>query len=107
MAHELPPLFERIRRLLDPRSSDPGKPLLTEMEHTLTDGYARALELEGERLRIERQIGELTHQIDGLEQVGELRRLADGLRRADDELMRLRDLLAELQREVESARAAA
>jgi predicted nuclease with TOPRIM domain len=107
MAPELSTLLQQIRGLIDARRADPGKPLLTEMEHTLTDGYARALELEGERLRIERRIGELTHQIDGLEQVGELRRLADGLRRADDELMRLRDLLTELQREVESVRAAA
>ena len=35
--------------------ADPSVPVLTELEHTLTDGYARALALEGERLRIERQ----------------------------------------------------
>jgi hypothetical protein len=106
MTRELP-LRERIRTLLESRSSDPGKPLLTEMEHTLTDGYARALELERERLRLERRIGELTHQIDGPEQVGELRRLAEDLRSADDELGNLRDMLAGLQRAVESARTAA
>jgi hypothetical protein len=107
MGHEYPSLVERIHRLLDPRGGDPDKPLLTEMEHTLTDGYARALELESERLRLERRIGELTHGIEGLEQLGELRRLADGIRHADDELAGLRDLLAALQRRVDSARAAA
>ena len=43
---DLAPLLERITTLLKNRSADPGKPLVTEMEDTLTDGYARALELE-------------------------------------------------------------
>jgi hypothetical protein len=104
MAHDLVP---RIRRLLDLRSPDPRSPLLTEMEHTLTDGYARALELEGERLRLERRIGELAHRIDGPDEAGELRALAQRLRSADDDLASLRDLLGALQRQVDDARAAA
>jgi hypothetical protein len=107
MRHELLLLLERIRHLLDPRGADPGEPLLTEMENTLTDGYARALELEGERLRLERRIGALTHQIDGPEQIGELRSLANRLRSADDDLASLRDLLSALQQQVDAARAAA
>jgi hypothetical protein len=43
---DLAPLLERISRLLKNRSADPGKPLVTEMEDTLTDGYERALHLE-------------------------------------------------------------
>jgi hypothetical protein len=93
--------------LLAPHRTDPSEPLLTDMEHTLTDGYARALELEGERLRLERQIGELAHRLEGLDQVGELRGLAERLRNADDDLAGLRDLLVALQRQVDAARAAA
>ena len=50
---DLAPLLERITGLLRNRPADPGKPLVTEMEDTLTDGYARALQLESERLRLE------------------------------------------------------
>jgi hypothetical protein len=107
MGHDLASLVSRVRSMLDPRSPDPGQPLLTEMEHTLTDGYARALELEGERLRLERQIGELAHRIDGPDEAGELRMLAQRLRNADEDLASLRDLLGELQRRVEAERAAA
>jgi|SRR5436190_24206356 len=107
MSLELAPLIARISNMLNPRSADPGPPLLTEMEHTLTDGYARALELEGERMRVERRIAELAHRIDGPEQAGELRGLAERLRSADDDLANLRDLLGALQRRVESERAAA
>jgi hypothetical protein len=77
------------------------------MEHTLTDGYARALEIEGERLRLERQIADLAHQIHGPEEAGELRLLAERLRTADDDLASLRDLLTALQRRVDAERAAA
>lgn len=107
MGHELAPLLQRIRRLLDPREADPGKRHLTEMEHTLTDGYAYALALEGERMRLERRIGELTRRIDRVEQVGELRSLAARMRTADDDLAILRDLLGALQRQVDAARAVA
>jgi predicted nucleic acid-binding Zn-ribbon protein len=77
------------------------------MEHTLTDGYARALQLEAERLRLERRIADLAHRIDGQEHADELRALAQRLRSADDDLAVLRDLLTELQRRVEAQRAAA
>ena len=107
MGRDLPALLERIRSQLDVRGADPAKPLLTEMEHTLTDGYARALELEAERLRIERRIGELAHRLDGPEEAKELRGLAMRLRATDEDLAGLRDALAALQRHVDAARAAA
>jgi hypothetical protein len=100
------PLLERITSLLKNRSADPGKPLVTEMEDTLTDGYARALELEGERLRLERRIGHLAHRVDGPEQADELRALAGRLRDVDIELDRLRGQLGALQRHLEQTRAA-
>jgi hypothetical protein len=91
MSHDLASLVQRIRTLLEPRGADPTTPLLTAMEHTLTDGYARALGLEGERLRLERRIGDLAHRLDS----------------ADDDLATLRDALAPLQERVDAARAAA
>ncbi|MEO8290438.1 MAG: hypothetical protein ABI649_05515 [Gaiellaceae bacterium] len=101
------PLLERIAKLLTHRSTDPGKPLVTEMEHTLTDGYARALELESERLRLERQIGQLAHQISSLDEADELKDLAGRLRDTDTELAGLRDRLEALQKRFDETRAAA
>jgi hypothetical protein len=99
-------LADRIRSLLE-QGADPSVPVLTELEHTLTDGYAEALRLEGERLRLERRIGELAHGVNGREQADELRDLAERLRSADEDLASLRGLLQLLQRRVEAARAAA
>jgi ABC-type phosphate transport system auxiliary subunit len=104
---DLAPLLERITGLLKNRSADPGKPLVTEMEDTLTDGYARALQLESERLRLERQIGELAHSVDGREQADELKALAGRLRDVDAELDGLRTQLGALQKHLEETRAAA
>jgi hypothetical protein len=104
---DLAPLLERISRLLKNRSADPGKPLVTEMEDTLTDGYARALQLEAERLRLERRIGELARSVDGPEEADELKALAGRLRDVDVELEGLRDRLGLLQKHLAAVRAAA
>jgi ABC-type phosphate transport system auxiliary subunit len=101
------PLLERISSLLENRSGAPGKPLLTEMEDTLTDGYARALELESERLRLERRIAHLAHEVDGESEVEELRALAARKREVDAELAGLRGRLGALQKHLETVRAAA
>jgi hypothetical protein len=104
---DLAPLLERISRLLKNRSADPGKPLVTEMEDTLTDGYARALQLEAERLRLERRIGELARSVDGPEEADELKVLAGRLRDVDVELEGLRNRLGLLQKHLAAVRAAA
>jgi predicted nucleic acid-binding Zn-ribbon protein len=104
---DLASLADRIRLLLEQDAADPSVPVLTEMEHTLTDGYAEALGLEGERLRIERRIGELAHGVQSQEQADELRKLAERLRSADDDLSSLREALQPLQRRVEAARTVA
>ena len=104
---DLAPLLERITTLLKNRSADPGKPLVTEMEDTLTDGYARALQLEGERLRIERRIGQLAHSVDGREQADELKTLAARLRDIDVDLDGLRGQLGALQKHLQQVRTAA
>ena len=93
--------------MLTNRSADPGKPLVTEMEDTLTDGYARALQLEGERLRIERRIATLAHNADGPEAADELKSLAGRLRDVDVEIDGLRGQLGALQKHLEAVRAAA
>jgi len=106
MLDSAPPL-ERITGLLKNRSADPGKPLLTEMEDTLTDGYARALQLESEGLRLERRIAQLAHDVDGDARAEELRALAARKREVDSELAGLRGQLGALQKHLEAVRAAA
>jgi len=93
--------------LLTNRPADPGKPFVTEMEDTLTDGYARALELEGERLRIERRIATLAHNAHGPAAADELKILAVRLRDVDAAIDGLRGQLGALQKHLEEVRAAA
>ena len=103
VANEVPLLFERIRALLDEPEPDSA---LEELEHTLTDGYARALVLEAERTRVERAIAELAHGIDDPIRIAELRDLSEQRTRADAELDRLRALLELLRQRVANRRAA-
>lgn len=85
MGDDLTILFDRIRTLLNRKGSGSD-----EVEHTLTDGYARALALEADRLRTEDRIRELA---GSEEHVGELRSLKARLGRTESELSQLRDLL--------------
>jgi hypothetical protein len=105
MADDVGHLSERIRRLLDARTADPERGLLTEMEHTLTDGYARALELESRVWRIETRIGTLAAEVESPVEAEELRGLAVRLRTTEDELARLRALLSDLRGRAETVRA--
>ena len=102
VSNDLPLLFERIRGCLDEPESDF---VLKDLEHTLTDGYARALALEAERTRVEREIGELARGIDDPVRIGELRDLAERRTRADADLARLRALLELLRQRVAARRA--
>jgi hypothetical protein len=103
VADELPLLFERIRALLDEPEPDSE---LEELEHTLTDGYARALVLEAERTRVERAIAELANGIDDPIRIAELRELSEQRTRAGSDLDRLRALLELLRQRVAERRAA-
>jgi hypothetical protein len=96
-----PPLIDRVRALLDWSSEDPRGPKVEELEHTLTDGYAAALALEGECLRIGKRMGELS--VDRSESI----QLRGQLRETEEELSQLRDLLAVLRGRTEAARASA
>jgi len=77
---------------------------LEDVEETLTEGYARALELEAERLRIERRIGEVARG-DGGDPAAEIRRLGSRLTHADGELQRLRSVLQSLAARARALRA--
>jgi hypothetical protein len=89
MADDLSVLFDRIGTLLD-RREDAHASRADEIEHTLTDGYARALALEAERRRMEERIHDLAGSATHL---GELRSLKVRLASLNRELDQLRGLL--------------
>jgi hypothetical protein len=92
MSDDLSILFDRIRTLLD--EDDQRRRVGGEaVELTLTDGYARALALDGERLRVEAQVLELAGSD---EHVGEVRILKARLVLLEEELAQLRSLLGTL-----------
>lgn len=71
-------------------------PPRAEVEHTLTSGYAYALGLERERLRIERSLRALVRSATGRDP-GELADLSRRLAHADQELAAVRAVLASLR----------
>ena len=85
MSNDLCQLVERLRRLVENPGDEPGA-----VEHTLTDGYARALALEGERRRAEVRVRELAGDAEGL---GEQRVLKVRLEQIEGDLTVLRGLL--------------
>jgi hypothetical protein len=104
--------MEQIQELLNAPTSGAEAPTLARMENTLTEGYAQALALEAERLRLERRLGEVARSVeggggDGSSFVEELASLARRLTSADGELTKLRSLLGSLHERTRSARLAA
>jgi hypothetical protein len=92
MGDDVSILFERIRVLLDREAAELEEGT-DAVEHTLTDGYARALALDGERLRTEDRIRSLAGSD---ERVGEVRILKARLALLEEELGQLRGLLGTL-----------
>ena len=94
-------LLGRIQALADAMAEGQALPR-SEMEPTVTDGYARALELDAECLRIERRIDDLTQ--DSFEgrsvQRGEMSALHRRLQEATVQSAELRALLAPLRKAV-------
>jgi hypothetical protein len=87
----VPPVLADVRSLLD-RPEGTAPPSRAAVEHTLTSGYAYALELEGERLRIERRLRTLVRSGgDSAREISELHRL---LAEAEGELASVRALLS-------------
>lgn len=101
------PLRDEIAELLDLPENGAGAPSLDTIESTLTDGYAAALELEAERSRIERRLGEVVRdagEVSAHSVAAELAELSERLETADGELARLRSVLRELQARARVAR---
>lgn len=96
------PLRDEITDLLRMPEQGVGAPSLDAIELTLTDGYAEALVLEAERLRIERRLGEVARDavavdVEAHSVAAELVQLSERLENTDGELARLRSLLHRLQ----------
>jgi hypothetical protein len=98
-----------IRALLTDAYPAASQPFLERVDTVLTDGYARALELEAVRWRIERDISEalvtLPDQPD-LDENSELVLLAKRLRCVNEKLATLRPLLKALREKRAEVRAA-
>jgi hypothetical protein len=76
------------------------------VERTLTDGYAGAMKLEAERLRLERRIGEVAAQVSVDNRGAKTEELADlslKLSEASTDLERLRALLAQARQRATAA----
>jgi hypothetical protein len=100
-------IVEEIASLLAEPEPGTTRPSLASIEYTLTSGYARALELEAERWRLDRRIGEVTSQLaasDG--DAEELAALTARATSADVELRHLRGLLETLRSRASALRAA-
>ncbi len=104
MGSDLAPLVDRIRLLVHEPTSDPSERLLQRMEHTLTDGYAHALALEAESMRIEREIDAAVTQLRNGARADKLGPLSDRLAATQRDLRRLRELLTMLRRHAEAVR---
>src|SRR5215218_4600419 len=89
-----------IRELLAAPTPADAQALLERLDETLTAGYATALQLEAERWRIERRLGEVAAEVgDGRTDGGvdELTSLARSLTEANAHIATLRKLLASLR----------
>src|SRR5436190_7460525 len=103
-------IHDDIRSLLEAPPTGEHAPSLDHLEHTLTEGYARALALEAERWRIERQIAGVAARMGDEvteEDASELAHLGRRLSSADGDLNKLRTLLVALRTRANEARTAA
>jgi predicted kinase len=75
-------------------------PALEQVERTLADGYACALGIEAERIRLQRELEGRAARLSNRtgSKVDEVAALARGIARADEELIELRAALVELAR---------
>jgi ABC-type transporter Mla subunit MlaD len=99
-------LLSRIDALLDAPGDDAHESL-EHIERTLTDGYAQALRLETQSIRIERRIGEVAAADgDAQRKADELAVLSRQLAATGDDLERLRATLEPLRIRARALRAA-
>ena len=100
--------YAQITALLEAAADEHG-PSAERLEDTLTAGYAIALTLEAERLRIERRIAEVAGKLGNEESelnAKELAGLSERLSKADNELVHLRTALVTLKHQARAARRA-
>jgi ABC-type phosphate transport system auxiliary subunit len=93
-------LISRIDSLLGAPSKVDSADVRADMETTLTEGYARALALETEHLRIRRRIAAITAALadgKGEPQTTKLVELVRRLAASEEELAGLRETLAALR----------
>ena len=106
VVYESMPLFEQIDALLaEPAPREPDE--LARLERTLTDGYAHALSLEAEQLRLQRRMTELAGELHDGNQEQKAEELVQVSRRLSDarsELESLRATLIQLRLLVRTAR---
>jgi len=107
MPTDLAPLLNRITMLADERATETPERLLERIEHTLTDGYAHALTLEAEAMRMEREIEQALSELDAEGAPAGLGALNRRLVSARGEVRLLREQLATLKRRGEIVRRAA
>jgi len=103
----MPLLLDRIEALLDVRPTVAEPQSVARIERTLTDGYASALALEGERLRIDREIQTVTAGINSgnpSRRAEELSLLTRRRTKVDGELVHLRERLELLRRKARELR---
>jgi hypothetical protein len=103
-------LLEEIDELLAVSDAEEREVFLARVEDTLSVGYARALALEAERWRLERQLGEVAAGlVEGDLQSGaaELSDLAQQMAVAEGSLTRLRRRLTSLRERARKVRSAA
>jgi chromosome segregation ATPase len=104
-------MLNHIDELLNAPTTGDSAPSLERLEDTLTDGYARALALEGECWRLERQLAKVVETVAGPDPdvsnaAEEISTLAKRIRRAEEELTSLRARLGSLQDRTRSMRRA-
>ncbi len=107
MADDATSLLDRIAALVDEQTDGPPERLLGRIEHTLTDGYAQALALEGEALRVGNEIRLAVALIERADDVAPLALLRDRLATIEGDLERLRARLRTLSRRAERVRRSA
>lgn len=101
---------DQIRTMLEAPPSGAKAPTLDEIEDTLTAGYANALALDAERLRIERKIAQIAASLDAKSEAAraaELATLSQRLTAADGDLAQLRALLSSLRTRANEVRTTA
>lgn len=102
------PVLDEIAKLLRLPEAGTDAPSLDRVEQTLTEGYAHALALDAEKLRLERRLGALARvaNTDAPEVAEELAYVAERVASTQGELTRLRAVLASLQARASELRAA-